>query len=80
MARRLKTVRDYRDVEKALRRANITWTECKGSHRKASMPDGTVLVYHTHHEYGRGLACKLTKILTAAGLLAAIVSIAVLLF
>lgn len=70
MARPAKPVRNSRDIEKALRRHDIPWEECKGSHRKAQLPDGSTLVYHTHGEYGKGIACKLTKILTAAGLLA----------
>jgi predicted RNA binding protein YcfA (HicA-like mRNA interferase family) len=75
MAKRPKPVRNYRDVEKALRRGGISWTKCKGSHRKARLPNNTTLVYHSHGEYGKGIACKITKVLTAAGLLAAIVSI-----
>lgn len=65
----MKKVKNHRDVEKALRKGGCKWEECKGSHRKAKLPNGDVLVYHTHGEYGNGLACKIAKALAAAGLL-----------
>ena len=73
MARPPKPVKNHHDVEKALRRGGISWTKCKGSHRKARLPNDTILIYHSHGEYRRGIACKITKVLTAAGLLVAII-------
>jgi len=70
MAKKQTKIRDYRDIERILDRNDIPHRNCDGSHRVAVLPDGHKLVYHNHHEYGAGLACKFTKILIAAGLLA----------
>jgi hypothetical protein len=45
----------------------------KGSHRIAVLPNGVPLTYHVHGEFRPGIRCKFTKLLAAAGLLAALV-------
>jgi hypothetical protein len=69
MPRPSKSPKNDRDVRKALRKGNVPWEECSGSHRKAKLPDGSVMVWHNHGEFGKGLASKLKKALLAAGLL-----------
>ena len=69
-----KLVRTPDQCRKILKKNNIEIHNCNGSHRKAELPNGSLLVYSDHGEWGRGLACKITKILAAAGLLAAIIA------
>ena len=65
----MERIRNGRDVRKLLRKNDIEIRSCKGSHRVATMPNGSKLVYHEHGEYGKGMRCKIIKALTAAGLL-----------
>jgi hypothetical protein len=69
-------VRDARDVERALRRGGCAIRNGKGSHRVATLPDGSALTYYDHGEYPPGTRRMLTNALLKAGLILLIWSIA----
>jgi len=56
-------------VTRILTQNNISVRNCNGSHRVATLPNGTTITYHTHGDYGAGMSCKITKLLKIAGLL-----------
>lgn len=68
-------VKNGREVTTILRRNGCEIRNGKGSHRVATMPDGSKLTYHDHGEYGPGIASKITKALVAAGFLSFIVGL-----
>ncbi len=65
----MKKIRDARECERVLREHGCPIRNGSGSHRVATLPDGTKLTYPDHGEWGPGLAAKITKILAAAGLI-----------
>lgn len=69
-------VRNAADVETVLRAAQRPIRQAAGSHLVTVLPDGRRMVYHQHGEYGSGLGRKLFKILSAAGLITAAITIA----
>lgn len=70
MGRRNKSVKNARDVERALRKGGCPIRQAGGSHRVGTLPDGRKITYPDHGEYGKGMSCKLSKLLIGAGLLA----------
>jgi predicted RNA binding protein YcfA (HicA-like mRNA interferase family) len=67
MAQRM--IRDGKELEKIVKKAGYEVQECAGSHRKVIVPGQTPIVYHTHGETGKGLACQWTKRLKQLGLI-----------
>ncbi len=64
-----KLIHNARECERVLRANDCPYRNGSGSHRVATLPDGSKLPYPDHGEWGKGLARKITKILAAAGLL-----------
>lgn len=63
----MKKVKNGAQVTKILKKNGCEIRYARGSHRIATMPDGSRLTYHDHGEYGPGMACKITKILVGFG-------------
>lgn len=64
-----KLIRNARECERVLRAHDCPYRNGSGSHRVATLPDGSKLPYPDHGEWGKGLAHKITRILIAAGFL-----------
>jgi hypothetical protein len=62
-------IRNSRELEKCLKEADCEIRNGHGSHRVATLPDGSKLAYYESGEYPKGMAHKLAKILASAGLL-----------
>ena len=67
-----KLIKNARQCERILDANDCPHRNGHGSHRVATLPDGSKFPYPDHGEWGKGLAAKITKILAAAGLLGAI--------
>jgi hypothetical protein len=73
-------VKNGREIKAALSRAEgCGWDQNGTSHCKGYLPDGTTFTFYDHGEFPKGIACKFTKILAAAGLLSVIAGLYLLL-
>ena len=74
MSQKTVKIHDGRDVTKILSRAECQIRNGNGSHRVATLPDGTKFTYYEHGDFPPGMLHMVVKTLVKAGLLVAVLS------